>query len=131
AEFPVLGKEEFLHQLARYEEERGGLRGICSIERLRESGIVTRLERAQPALDLLIVDEAHYARNARTLTYRLLEALSIHAHAVVFLTATPLQTSDENLFNLLRLLSPDDFDTLDAFRERIAPAEHLNNLRRL
>src|SRR5262249_30469321 len=53
------------------------------------------------------------------------------AHAAVFLTATPLQTSDENLFNLLRLLSPDDFDTLDAFRDQMVPAQHLIELRRL
>jgi SNF2 family DNA or RNA helicase len=57
--------------------------------------------------DLLIVDEAHHARNRKTWRYQNLEYLVGASEAVVFLSATPIQTSDDDLFTLLNLLRPD------------------------
>jgi SNF2 family DNA or RNA helicase/DNA-binding transcriptional regulator YiaG len=67
--------------------------------------------------DLVIVDEAHAARNAKTANYHFVEALRDAAAHLVLLTATPIQTHSENLFNLLRLVDPDRFVTMDTFEQ--------------
>ncbi|MBD5080994.1 MAG: DEAD/DEAH box helicase [Ruminococcaceae bacterium] len=66
----------------------------------------------EPHFDLVIVDEAHHIRNGSTdkekaFDYKCTKYFCDHADAVVMLTATPLQTSNNNLFTLLNLLRPD------------------------
>ena len=68
-----------------------------------------------PLFDLVIFDEAHAARNSVTANYHLAEALRDTSASFVMLTATPLQTHSENLFNLLRLIDPDRFVSFDTF----------------
>lgn len=60
-----------------------------------------------PRFDLLIVDEAHNARNADTNLHQGLRALADNAEAVILLTATPVQLGTGDLFSLLNLLRPD------------------------
>ncbi len=84
-----------------------------------------------PHFDLLIVDEAHNIRNANTWMYKGVELFCRNADAVVFLTATPLQNSNKDLYTLLNLLRPDvviDKDTFDTMSE---PNGYINNLLRI
>ncbi len=60
-----------------------------------------------PHFDLIIVDEAHHIRNSSTYGYAAVKYLCDHASAVVFLTATPIQTGDDDLYTLLNALRPD------------------------
>lgn len=65
-----------------------------------------------PHFDLVIVDEAHHIRNGsmekeKAFAYKATKYFCDHAEAVVMLTATPLQTSDDDLFTLLNVLRPD------------------------
>ncbi len=53
---------------------------------------------------LVLCDEAHKMRNSSTQTYKGAEVIMSLADAVVFLTATPIMISTENLYNLLHLL---------------------------
>jgi superfamily II DNA or RNA helicase len=82
--------------------------------------------------DLVIVDEAHAARNAGTANYHFVEAVRDATASLVMLTATPLQTHSENLFNLLRLVDPDRFVSLETFeqarRANVPIIESLNAL---
>ena len=81
-------------------------------------------ENEEPLLDLVVVDEAHYMRNANTLTYRLGLLLSDSSRHLALLTATPIQIGSENLFNLMRLLDQDVFEEIhqfDAMLEANAP----------
>jgi SNF2 family DNA or RNA helicase len=74
-----------------------------------------------PHFDLVIVDEAHNIRNANTWAYRGVELFCRNADAVVFLTATPLQNSNNDLYPLLNLLRPDviiDKDTFKIYSEK-------------
>jgi superfamily II DNA or RNA helicase len=84
--------------------------------------------------DLVIVDEAHAARNAETANYHFVEAVRDATASLVMLTATPLQTHSENLFSLLRLVDPDRFVSLETFeqarRANIPIVESLNALLR-
>ena len=69
----------------------------------------------EPPLDLVVMDEAHYMRNSETKTFDLGELLTEAAVHRVFLSATPLHTSNLNLYSLLRLLDPDTFNNEQAF----------------
>ena len=62
--------------------------------------------------DLVIIDEAHHIRNGsmdkdKAFAYKCTKYFCDHADAVVMLTATPLQTGDDDLFTLLNVLRPD------------------------
>ena len=62
---------------------------------------LTELDPA-PHFDLVIVDEAHNIRNSNTWAHSGVKLFCDNADAVVFLTATPLQNSNNDLYNLLK-----------------------------
>ena len=84
-----------------------------------------------PHFDLVIVDEAHNIRNANTWAYRGVELFCRNADAVVFLTATPLQNSNNDLYTLLNLLRPDVIIDKDTFKTMSEPNAFINNLLRI
>lgn len=68
---------------------------------------------------LVLCDEAHKMRNRETQTYKGAEALMDYAEAALFLTATPVMISEENLYNLLHLLDNSRYFNYDIFRNRM------------
>ncbi len=60
-----------------------------------------------PRFDLVIVDEAHRISNPDTYGYQVVRYFCENSNAAVFLTATPLQLANSDLFTLLNLLRPD------------------------
>ena len=81
-----------------------------------------------PKFDLVIVDEAHHIRNRATLAYRGVEALVREAGAVVFLSATPIQNSSDDLYTLLELLRGDIINSKDTYRNMAEPNEFVNKM---
>lgn len=79
-----------------------------------------------PRFDLLIVDEAHNARNPETNLYQGLKVLAENAEAVVFLTATPIQLGNKDLYTLLNLLRPDLILDRHTFEQMSAPNPDVN-----
>ncbi len=67
--------------------------------------------------DLVIFDEAHYMRNPGTTVFRLGEALSANAGAVLCVSATPVQNSNTDLHTLLRLIDESFFESEGVFDE--------------
>ena len=65
--------------------------------------------------DLVIIDEAHYLRNSETASFKTASKFRDNAKNLVLLSATPIQTGEENLFNLLNILSPEEFYNIYAF----------------
>ena len=65
--------------------------------------------------DLVIVDEAHHLKNRNTLSWKLVNALN--KRFILMLTATPVQNSLIELFNLLTLLKPGLLKTEAAFKK--------------
>jgi SNF2 family DNA or RNA helicase len=65
--------------------------------------------------DLVIVDEAHHLKNRTTLNWKLVNALN--KRFILMLTATPVQNSLVELFNLLTLLKPGLLKTEAAFKK--------------
>jgi len=62
-----------------------------------------------PLVHLLVIDEAHYLRNAGTKTNLLGHLLRPLVEHLVLLSATPIQLADTDLFNLLKLLDESAF----------------------
>ncbi|MHC5724614.1 MAG: DEAD/DEAH box helicase [Nostoc sp.] len=65
--------------------------------------------------DLVVVDEAHHLKNRSTLNWKLVNALN--KRFILMLTATPVQNSLIELFNLLTLLKPGLLQTEAAFKK--------------
>jgi len=83
-----------------------------------------------PHFDLVIIDEAHHIRNGsldkeKAYAYKCVRYFCEHADAVVMLTATPLQTSDDDLFTLMNVLRPDIIMDKDVFRMMSRPNEFI------
>lgn len=106
--------------------EGATFRAIVSFETLRQQQHIEAFETSGMGLDLLIVDEAHHMRNRSTQTYRLGEVLQSNADAALFLTATPLNLGEHDLFNLMHLLAPEQFEEYEQFQETIEPNRFIN-----
>ena len=126
-EFEVFNSDTFRAKVLDQKNEVGRrrLQGIVSLQTLRSDHLLKRMEEQPPTFDLIIVDEAHHCRNSDTNQHRAVRALTVEAEAVLFLTATPLHIGNENLFNLLRLLLPEEFDRLDVFERRLEINRHI------
>jgi superfamily II DNA or RNA helicase len=76
---------------------------------------LARLLESHPAneefslFDLVIIDEAHYLRNPETASHKLGQLLREASGHLILLTATPIQIRSTNLYQLLKLISPEDF----------------------
>ena len=79
-----------------------------------------------PRFDLVIVDEAHRISNPDTYAYRVVRYFCDNANAAVFLTATPLQLANSDLFTLLNLLRPDVVIDRQSFEHMSAPNPTIN-----
>ena len=132
-EFKIIGAADFREQLQRLAQqgELGEARDIISLQSVRNEAHIDLLNVTPPPLDLLIVDEAHHLRNRQTLSHRTVRALTQNAHAVLLLTATPIQLGEENLFNLFRLLDDSEFDDFEVFQDRLRANEPVVEAQRL
>ena len=79
-----------------------------------------------PQFDLIICDEAHNIRNPETQAHQAVSFLCQHADAVVFLTATPIQLRNRDLFVLLNVLRPDLVRDVATFERMAEPNPHIN-----
>jgi len=133
-DFNILKKDDFMKFLQQYTEygEAEKIKGIITLQTLRARKMIESLREVAPHFDIVIIDEAHYMRNPETLSSELGEVLSELSDAMLFLSATPLQLGTPDLFNLLRLLIPEEFTDFALFHNLIEPNEYINNaLRRL
>ncbi len=80
---------------------------VVNLELLRSEDHVIRLRGTSIAWDYVIFDEAHHLRNPETLSNGLARFMCEKAKTAVFLTATPLQTSLEDIVNLMETLGVD------------------------
>ncbi|MEV6739444.1 helicase-related protein [Streptomyces sp. NPDC051104] len=121
------GMEELLKLLRRGDNEQP-FAGVISLERLRREGQLTELAELQPRFDLVIVDEAHYVRNAATRSHAAVSQLADWADALVLLSATPLNLGNQDLYNLVHLLDPGSFPDPRVFESQLEPNRHLNTV---
>lgn len=79
-----------------------------------------------PKFDLIIVDEAHHIRNSGTYAHQVVDYLVKNAEAALFLTATPIQMGNKDLYVLLNLLRPDLVIDRDTFEHMVEPNPFIN-----
>jgi superfamily II DNA or RNA helicase len=85
---------------------------VASLALARRGEHAARL--AARSFDLVIVDEAHHLRDRASQSYKLVDALN--KRFLLLLSATPVQNDLVELYNLLTLLKPGIFKTLQEFR---------------
>ena len=131
--FTILDAEGMRRFLDNYRlfGEAQALKGIISIELLRRDEFSAALAEMRVSFDLVIIDEAHHCRNTGTQANNMASVLSDIAEAMLLLTATPLHLGNADLFHLLQILAPGDFDNVSAFETTLEPNVHLNNTVRL
>lgn len=129
-EATILDRQELDRFLKKHMENNlpRRLAYIASTETLRGWDGLEYLEDHPPQFDLVIVDEAHSMRNSETRTYQLGTHLSEWADSLVFLTATPINLRQGDLSNLLELLVPEDFGSLDDLQLRLEPNRIINEV---
>jgi len=91
---------------------------LCSLSLLSENPKI-QLQALEIDWDLIIVDEAHHLEwspHQVSIEYQCIEQLAAKNCGLLLLTATPEQAGIEGHFARLRLLDPDRFYSLDAFK---------------
>jgi superfamily II DNA or RNA helicase len=118
-EFAYVCGLEALRPPARFEDETN------TSNRAKLARLIDGYEETSdgPIFDLAIIDEAHYLRNPDTASNRLGRLIRDASEHLLLLTATPIQIHNNNLFQLLRLTSPDDFFNQDAFQQMLEANE--------
>lgn len=91
--------------------------------------LLRQYEHADPLIDLLIVDEAHYMRTQGTMTNELGKLLRGVSQYTAILSATPIHLRSEDLFQLLNLVDGDLFSRPNQFDELLAANAPLVRLR--
>jgi superfamily II DNA or RNA helicase len=125
--FDTPGTDELIRRLAKGEDDAADspLRFVVSYEQIRSEKFVSALDPRFVRLDLLIVDEAHRARNRQSMQSQAVAELTQLADWAMYLTATPIMTSEEDLWSLLRLLLESQFPTLDVYMMRASLNRHV------
>jgi SNF2 family DNA or RNA helicase len=97
---------------ARFWEENSAI--VASLHTLKQPAQLEVARRVK--WDLLVVDEAHYLRNRESQAWQAVSALP--RQFLLLLTATPVQNSLEELYNLVTLLQPGQLPPPKEFRKR-------------
>ena len=69
---------------------------------------------AETPFDMVIIDEAHHLQNRATQTWKMVNSLK--KKYMLLLTATPIQNSLEELYNMITLLKPGQLGTISEFK---------------
>lgn len=85
----------------------------------RPSNLIDYLSENEFKFSLVLCDEAHKMRNRDTQTYKGAEIIMSQTDAALFLTATPVMISTENLYNLLHLLDNTNYYNYQIFDNRL------------
>ncbi len=119
--FDIVGAKELRRALKATlkKKEFPEFNWIIGFESVRQPDLAALIDDLKPSIDLLILDEAHRVRNRGTLQYKAANALCECADAIVFLTATPVQTGIEDLYTLVDLLEPDQYGSFQEFQQLI------------
>ena len=93
------------------------LEGLRTAEKVKD--ILRQNRDIRRIFDLVIIDEAHYLRNSNTRSFETGELLRDVSESFLLLSATPIQTGSDNFYNLLRLLSDEEFHNKSSFEMQL------------
>lgn len=101
---------------------------VASLEGLRRPEFLEPLVQSGVSFDLVVVDEAHNARNQGTKSSDLARALANMTDAMLFLSATPINLGNTDLFNLLNILREEEYDDQSVFSRQLGEVAELNSI---
>jgi len=93
------------------EEDSESNTGASQLARLLDKNAYER-----NLFDLVVIDEAHYLRNSTSQTSKLGRLIRPVTDGLVLLSATPIQTKTDDLFELMSLVDESSFDNVDSFK---------------
>jgi hypothetical protein len=94
---------------------------------LRQAKLLQELmDEGPPEFLLTIIDESHHCRNPRSRLHDAVQLLTLHSRQTLFLTATPVNLSNEELWVQLSLLAPDRWPDHGSFERTMRPMGFLN-----
>lgn len=101
---------------------------IIGLEMIRQTRNIESMAGLEDQIhfDMLIVDEAHHVVNDSSNSYAAIAQLTENSDVVVFLSATPIQLKSRDLYVLLNLLLPEEFNEERTFSLMAAPNAMLN-----
>lgn len=119
--YKVHGRDKEM-QLAEWAQN--GCVAVTTYETLNIITLPPKIE-----LDMLVADEAHYAKNPHAIRTMSLKGLTKHAKRVLFMTGTPIENRVEEMSNLINILQPKiaaglnskECLTVEQYRHQIAP----------
>ena len=106
-------------------------KSIVNLELIRAEENMAGLGETSIAWDFVIFDEAHHLRNPDTRSHALAALVCERSKAAIFLTATPLQTSLEDIVHLMKALGVDIAAAPGLLEEQIRWDMELNDWIRL
>lgn len=127
--FPILDGQRIqrlIHDVRR-DGENARFQFIGSFESLRRTEVLELLQALDTSIDYLIIDEAHHMRNSSSKTNSLGKALADKSTAVTLLSATPLQLGNRDLFHLLQMIAPEDFEDFATFEQLMEPNKRITS----
>ena len=130
--FQILNREDlqdYLRQLQLHPSRRR-LRAIVSMQVLRDEVLRDQLEAEIGHFDVVIVDEAHHARNPEMQTSEMLRMLGRIAGTLLLLTASPVHLGTRDLFTLLQAMRPTEYTDARAFDDHLRGHQALHGAAR-
>lgn len=110
--------QDFKNSLENAKEHNDKIFGVINYDKFRQRKNVEYFENNAISFDLIIFDEVHTLRND-TNARKALKPFTEIANSIVMLTATPIMTSLENLYSLVRLLDEDNYSNYQIFQNAI------------
>jgi len=132
-DFEIFDRSSLRQYIRRFKENplKSRLRGIVSMNTLRDEELSDEIEQELGSIDMVVVDEAHHARNQGTKTSSMLRMLGRVGECVMLLTATPLHLGNQDLFVLLNALRPSEFNNPKVFHQELERHQPLHTAGRL
>jgi SNF2 family DNA or RNA helicase len=110
--------QEFKSTIKNTKEHNDKIFGVINYDKFRSKNNIEYFKSNAFSFDLIIFDEVHTLRND-TNARRSLKKFSELAKSIVMLTATPIMTSLENLYSIVRLLDEDNYSNYQIFQNAI------------
>lgn len=110
--------QDFKTALQNAQEHNDKIFGVINYDKFRQRKNIEYFENNAISFDLMIFDEVHTLRND-TNARKSLKRFTELANSIVMLTATPIMTSLENLYSLVKLLDEDNYSNYQIFQNAI------------
>lgn len=109
---------QFKKSITEFNKHGDKIFGIINYDKFRQKKDIEFFKSNAIGFDLMVFDEVHTLRND-TNSRKALKHFTDQAKSIVMLTATPIMTSLENLYSLVRLLDEQYFSNYQVFQNTI------------